>query len=201
MDSQQFLEAEMRLWRDWQSSDKAVAGPAAAQMAEMLEQAKRFPDAAVCYRQLGQEFADVVCHDSKTGKQLVAALPPSGEILQIMKPEVWPSGRVEVKEQPSSQGMGNWQPPTNPSYMPCVSESGPFFSGMSAGRFDIDGAICGYDRLGHECWKIASYAGNFNSAFAIQGHLLLVQTGFMIVAVDLSKPAVADDPEPVGSRT
>ena len=104
MDSQQYLEAELLLWRDRQSSDPAVAGPAVAQMAEMLERAKRFHGAAACYRRLGREFADVVCRDGKTGKQLVAALPPGGEIHQLLKAEtVWPAGYVEVRKQRSAR--------------------------------------------------------------------------------------------------
>ena len=72
-------------------------------MAEMLTRAKRFREAAACYRRLGGEFADVVCRNGKTGKQLVAALPAGGKIHQLLNVEtVWPSGEVEVEEQSSS---------------------------------------------------------------------------------------------------
>ena len=54
-----WLEAEMLLWRDWQSPSAAVAGPAVAQLAEILEQAGSLEGAAVCCRQLQGQFADV----------------------------------------------------------------------------------------------------------------------------------------------
>ena len=68
-----------------------------------LTRAKRYRDAAACYRRLGGEFADVVCRNGQTERQLVAALPASGEVHQLLHVEpVWPSGRVEVREQSSS---------------------------------------------------------------------------------------------------
>ena len=68
------LEAEMLLWQDRQSADRAVAGAAVAQLAELLQQVGQYEGAAACYQELQRQFADVVCRDGKTGKQLVAAL-------------------------------------------------------------------------------------------------------------------------------
>ena len=102
IESEQYLEAELLLWRDWQSLDPAVAGPAVAQMAKMLTRAKRFHAAAACYQRLGREFADVVCGEGKTGKQMIATLPRQGKIQQVLNADtVWPSGEVNVDKQPS----------------------------------------------------------------------------------------------------
>ena len=204
IDSQQFLEAEVLLWRDWQSSATAVAGPAVAEMAEMLVRAKRFHGAAVCYRRLGRDFADVICRDGKTGKQLAAALPPSGEIDRLLKAETaWPVGFVEVKRKPFCEVMNVEQR----ADLSCISKSGPFFSGMSIGVLGADRTIRGYDRLGQESWKLTplrdaeSIYGSV--PFAIQGHLLLFQEGTTTFAIDPAKLGGGDQRQcalmPVGA--
>ena len=190
--------------RDWQSADAAVAGPAVAQMAEIMGQSKRFHEAAVCYQRLGRDFADMVCRDGKTGRQLVAALPPGGDIQQLMNVEtVWPSGRVEVASKPLSGAINSEQC----ADLACLSESGPFFSGMP---IDLlwDDTVRGYDHLGQEAWR-ATLRGdndlygnggsddvlNFNNrhnVFAVEGPLLFVQAGLKLVAVDPAKSGVVN---------
>ena len=62
------LEVEMLLWPDRQSSDRAVAGSAVAQLAELFAETGHHESAAACFRELRGQFSDVVCRDGKTGK-------------------------------------------------------------------------------------------------------------------------------------
>ena len=95
------LEAEMLLWRDRQSPSAAVAGGAVAQLEQLLEQAGNLEGAAVCCRQLQGQFANVVCRDGKTGRQLYAAANATlGRRLRGEAP--WPIGEVEVKKGPAN---------------------------------------------------------------------------------------------------
>ena len=90
------MEAEMLLWPDCQSADRAVAGAAVAQLAELLRQVGQPAGAAACYRRLQRQFADVVCRDGKTGKELVAALKPDEPPARLLAaPAAWPRGLVE----------------------------------------------------------------------------------------------------------
>ena len=130
-----WLEAEMLLWRDRQSPAAAVAGPAVAQLAQFLEQAGSLEGAAVCCRQLQGQFADVVCREGKTGRQLYAAAAASATLGRQLRSEAaWPIGEVEVKEvkKAPSQRMFN-------AYgrfaIGCDGDRGPFFA-QTAIRYD-----------------------------------------------------------------
>ena len=195
------IEAEMLLWPEWQSSDPAVAGPAVAQMAELLEQAKDFPGTAACYQRLEREFADVVCRDGKTGKQLRAARSADSEVYRLLNADsAWPSGQVQITKRSVSTGVKSWQQLTK-FELPRLSESGPFFSGLSISRYLNDQTIRGYDQFGRESWRISPlpgrHTGNFmefrNTAAAIQGHLLLVKWNSAICGLDPTKVAGADE--------
>ena len=84
IDDNHLLEAETLLQRDVASSHAAVAAPATAQLAELLTKAGRTTDAAVCYRRLSDEFADVVCRDGKTGQELLSALPDTDPVKRAL---------------------------------------------------------------------------------------------------------------------
>ena len=91
--------------------------------------------------------------------------------------------------------MRTWQT-TN---VPCVSEAGPFFSGMSIGRSLQDRTIHGYDQFGREIWRMHPlHELQDFSAIAIQGHLLVLQAGSTIAAVDSTK--LADNIAPLWVR-
>ncbi len=184
------LEAELLLWRDQQSPDSAVAGPAVAELARLLEQAKRFEGAATCYRQLRTQFADVVCRDGKTGKQLAEALPPAGPIARLFKAEpAWPTGEVETKKSfinNAREGFGRF-------LVEYQGDPGPFYSGMTL-RFDqTRTALLGYDGYGIKRVEvplsdggqrnIIGYNPNMTNAYAL-GHLLVLPISSTILGLD-----------------
>ena len=160
-----YLEAELLLWRDRESSDPAVAGSAVAQLAEMFQQAERYEGAAACCRQLQRQFADVVCRDGKTGKQLVAALPQAGPVAALLKPDAaWPLGNVEVGKAALHRG----QPMNfyNHYAVQYRNDPAPFFSGATLQFDQSQQAIVGYDGFGKQ--RLDCVAGRKGPA--VHGH-------------------------------
>jgi outer membrane protein assembly factor BamB/tetratricopeptide (TPR) repeat protein len=190
-DADRLLEAELLLWTDQQSADPALAGPAIAEMAEMLGKAGRDEDAAVCYRRLGRQLADVVCWEGKTGKQLVESLPQDSRIGQLLGGgQSWPSGEVEIKNPPLKTAR---QPSYGRSALKLDGSPEPFFSNATIQVDQNRRAILGLDGWGNERWQIsladASPQPNVLPSRsipqgAVHGHLLLISTGGKLLAVD-----------------
>jgi len=196
-DAGKLLQAEMMLWYDRKSPDRAIAAAATAELAGLLRESKRPEDAARCYRRLDEAFADVVCLDGKTGKELVEALPEDSDVAQALRRDLrWPVGKVDV---------GPLQPLTSsrPGRYPVVleGEPGPFFAETTI-RFDNSTrnsqgrtvpTICGWNSLGTEQWRTPLVDAGSTPTLRYDlkrlharacGHLLLVSTGYSIVAVD-----------------
>ena len=78
----------------------------------LLLSASRPDEAAVYYHRLATEWANVVCLGGKTGKQLVADLPPdSPGARALAESEPWPSGQVKREASgPQLRGI-NYQRP------------------------------------------------------------------------------------------
>jgi len=191
-ESDRLLEAELVLWNDQQSADPAVAGPAVAELGEMLRKAKRDADAALCYRRLAKEFAAVICAEGKTGKQLVDALgedSPAGRWLGAAAE--WPVGRVDAETQREQSGR---QPIYNRFALRLDGNVGPFFSDAMV-QFDQNRrCILAYDGWGAERWQLPlaeTSLQNFyyNRAMPpqgyVHGHLLLISMGFRLLAIDM----------------
>ena len=65
-------------------------------MAALLMSASRPEEAAVYYRRLATEWADVPCLGGKTGKQIIADLPAdSPETRALAESSAWPVGQVK----------------------------------------------------------------------------------------------------------
>ena len=100
--SGQSLEAELLLWRDWQSPDAAVAGPAVAQMAEMLEQGNisrggrllsaARPGVCRCGLPRRQDRKGIACGLCR---------PAAGVSNSLNMETVWPVGQVEFEKKSS----------------------------------------------------------------------------------------------------
>ncbi len=192
-----WLEAELLLWRDRQSPSPAVAGRAVAQLAQILEQAgslagapvERLEGAAVCCRQLQSQFADVVCRDGKTGKQLYAAAAASASLGRHLRDEApWPIGEVEVKKLPRQimrpEDFGRFS-------IGCDGDRGPFFA-QTVVRFNQNQRrVEGADAYGRDQWRVQlSDDGNIfgynnnTTTTHILGHLMVIPIGQRLVAID-----------------
>jgi outer membrane protein assembly factor BamB len=189
------LEVEMLLWQDRQSADRAVAGRAVAQLAELLQQVGQHAAAAACYRQLQRQFADVACRDGKTGKQLAAALKPDelpGRLLA--PPAAWPQGLVESSLAAPPNQRNDFYGRCSVQY---EGDPGPFFSDTMV-RFDQNRAptltfFDGFGRelphgqlaLGERGGGIAGYNNNMTNAY-VQGHLMVLPLGTKLFGLDPS---------------
>ena len=174
------LEAEMLLWQDRQSPDLAVAGPAVAQLAELLEQAGHHEGAAACYQQLQGQFAAVVCRDGKTGKRAGRGPAPGRD------------ARPSRSSPPRPGRRARWKPPSRPAFhrndngYGCVlvvqyqGDPGPFYSGADASlRSAARVRPPVYDRFGRVHWQVpltengeqvnVNFNGNVSNAY-VQGH-------------------------------
>jgi outer membrane protein assembly factor BamB/tetratricopeptide (TPR) repeat protein len=187
-DSGRWLEAELVLWQQQQSSDRAVVGAAVAELAELLRRAKRPEDAALCYRRLHREFADVACLDGKTGKQLLNALPADGPVAEVLRQDdSWPVGKVEKRELSNTPQTANYPRFT----MPYRGSLAPFFS-ETVIRLDQSRRVASsHDGLGKKQWELSlvqagrSLPFNYTLTHArVCGHLLLLSLGNRIMAVD-----------------
>lgn len=185
------LQAELLLWREYLSPDPTRAGQAAVSLAELLRGANRFHEAAVYYRELGEQWADVVCRPGKTGRQLAAEAAED----PLMKAHLstaneWPVGRVEVEEESPKR-------PRTPSYgrfaLPYESTAGPFFHDTTIEYDQNTRSVFGRDGYGNRQWEVSlaeqgqgnSMPFNRNLTFAKgQGHLLMLSMDYQLLAID-----------------
>ncbi len=187
------LEREQLLMRLEKSSEPARAAAAVARLATLYQSAGRHRDSAIYYRKLKEDFAKVDCLDGKTGAELVAQLPADDKIRRAMElADSWPAGAVKEAERRN-------RPPTrNQGYqqywnVEMRGESEPFFAGRSL-QFDQSmSQLVGRDEFGREMFRLLLnetaqfrnyfYGANTNYAVA-DGHLLVVNTGFQVLAIN-----------------
>lgn len=171
---------------------KSDVAAAVAELADMLHEAGRWEDAAACYVRLESEFADVVCREGKTGKQLCSALAADDPTRRAMEPKSpWPVGNVEVTTSVPERS------PT-PSYLTAPIEfhgsPAPFLSDFEIELTPNPPALVGRDGWGDAQWQLslaelAHQQGFFMNRNLIRaaayGHLLLLRTGNTVTGVDL----------------
>jgi len=202
------LEAELLLWRQQQSPDPAQAAAALAELAQLLCNAGREEDAAVCYQRLGKEFADVVCRDGKTGRQLVEALPAESSLRRSPQAAaVWPRASVEVSvESPARRARmfsyGRFA-------MEYEGTPAPFFRDLTI-QFDQNRRLLmAQDNLGRQRWQVSLvdsndqgfYGFNRNLMHAhVRGHLLLLVMRDKILALDTLTTSPSASPRVLWSQ-
>jgi len=190
--SGRLLDAEVLLWRKARSADPPDIAAATASVVDLLRQSGRNEEAALGYRWLGRQFADVVCRDGKNGAQWLGSLAPDDPVRRRLDRDgAWPAGKVEVEV-----GAGTAK---NTGYRRLALElelrgsPGPFLSDLSI-QFSADRrTIIGTDGLGQERWQVSLAEDAQQKAFAYNtqltdakacGHLLVLAMGLKIVAID-----------------
>ena len=186
-ESGQLLSAELLLAREQCSDDPKVVGSAVAQLAEMLQRAGRSADAANCYERLRAEFADVVCREGETGRELIEAIPPNDPIRDSIRPQSsWPLGEVQITKGDPVMAV---------SRAPLLfhGDRGPFYSGMTVDLRQNPPQLVGCDDLGAERWHLSLAElleqGDFSfgqglSRVSVFGHLLFLSGVQKIAAID-----------------
>lgn len=195
--SGRLLEAEFLLLGQLRASDRQRAGAALAELAEMLREADRHHDAALCYARLQDQFGDVPCLNGKTGHEIVAALPTADPIRRRLQAPTWPTARVEV----TRMGRAVSSSPSRlfPSSLEYVGSRGPFFEDVTVEvRHQPAALLVARDGLGSPLWEMAmsDMVGQDEFSFsrsmmrvATQGHLMLVSMADKLLALDTLAPS------------
>jgi tetratricopeptide (TPR) repeat protein len=191
------LEAELILDDLANANDKTTAARASAQLSKLLTQLNRF-DAAVRYLQkLETEYADVVCMDGKTGKEIAEIAKQRDDMkANFNRPYNWPSGIVEHSD------TGD-QLPRSPSYYRryAVSLRESLGSLPAGTKITLDQQrqnLIFHNSLGETMHQISIrrpdnrsvYTGNYHLTHAkARGHLVVAFFGYQLIAIDLLKAA------------
>jgi len=199
------LEAELDLWKAQSSEDRDEAAWATAELAAVFAEAKRPGGAAWCYRRLGREFADVVCRDGKTGREIFEKAASEGPVAAALRPEPdWPAGKVLVEAgQPSQRShSSHGQYP-----LPIREGAEPFFGDVSVELDQNRRVLRKLDGYGREEWELGLQQSVGRRSISFHptlshgracGHLLLVVVGHQnhqLVAVDTLGDAEEGEPK------
>lgn len=187
------LERQLLLSQLEESGDPALRRFATAELADLLKAASRPEEAAIYYRRLSTEFANQICVDGKTGKQLVEELgADSAETHEMNSSFHWPAGAV--KHDGSRNAQMPYQSPFPISWQ---GDRGPFFQTTTI-LYDLQQQIVGRDGMGREKFRIPlTEAGQnrfigyqpMSPAFvAAKGHLLFANLGSQLIALDTLRP-------------
>ncbi|MFZ5829061.1 MAG: PQQ-binding-like beta-propeller repeat protein [Planctomycetota bacterium] len=184
------LEAELLLWRDANSSDPVVAGPAVARIAAIVRKSGRLADAAWCYGQLEGRLADVPCEGQKTGREVLAEWPVESVARRAAEPQPWPQGLAEI----STEHVNRIRESTYGRALVGTRQGlGPFFRGHTLLYDQNQRALFARSPFGEDRWHLS--LGNqtpqmmvvYNRAAAeatAAGHLLVASLGDRLLAID-----------------
>jgi len=182
------IEAEQLLLRMARSSDAPRERTATARLAALMELVGRNDEAAALYRRIAGQWNAEVCLDGKTGAQLIAALPEKSEVRKLLAPsQAWPIGQVQKSDQ-------RGQPTSNTLCFPVnlAGDLEPFYSRASVKLEYQQQSLVGKDGFGRDLWRVPVNEPNQARSFVnpqashgrVSGHLLLVSTGFEVLAID-----------------
>jgi outer membrane protein assembly factor BamB len=192
-----------------QSSDKAAVRWATAQKARLLAEAGQARDAAVAYRRLASEFADQLCLADKTGQQLLSDLPADSPVRRHLgaATTAWPAGEVTTETLAGAPTNRSLQSVPLQGAAPWTRKTSLYFNSTAS-------KLLARDSLGQRLWELqlesptVGLQRTVSRAVAV-GHLLIVQTGDEVLALDVLRPeaptilwrrALADGPLGRGSQ-
>ncbi len=206
-EEERLLELELLLERQADSNASQSAGEALAKLAEILSNADRYRDAAICYNRLAQEFGDVVCLDGKTGEELWRGVSADDPVFARLDPKSpWPLGKVELKESIP-------KPTSVTSYGNMVVDyrggRGPFFDDTSIELHQTPLQLVARDGLGDVRWRLPMDTitprehlayGRAVMHIDVLGHLLLLSMGSKILAIDTLDVSQGGTPNVIWSQ-
>ena len=192
LDREQTLLRENHLLHLAGSSDRATAGKATALLAQMLTAAQRPEAASVLYSRLNGQFADQVCLEGKTGRQIFNELPVNLEVSRIIRRDtLWPTGRVDVTR--TNDRLTNYQR----NYLLEIDDSPAQLMGnlrLEAEQTGTNHRIVARDGYGTPRWRvqlpsIGSSPRPFYGAMLrarMAGHLAVIHRGDQFFGIDTS---------------
>ena len=206
--SGRLLEAEMVLWRQQASADRAEAAAAVLALAELLARHDRLDDAAACYRLLGRQYAEVVCRDGRTGGEVLTSMAEQEPLYDLLGPRTgWPTGRVDVETNSTrrlsaADAYGRFP-------LELRGNRDPFLTETTL-RFDHNRRnLMARDGLGVRRWEMSLVERADHSSLAYRpaqsharacGHLLVVSVGEKLMALDTLNVGEQGEPQLRWSR-
>ena len=188
------LKVEQLLRRVLQSDDESQRGrrsraEAVARMAQLLRAADRPGDAALYYAHAADQFADTVCLEGKTGRELIDALEADDPVRKRLdQSRVWPTGKVEVTKTKESTSSTSRYP------IRLVGEGGPLDAETTFLYDSRYREVLGHDPAGRVRWKVRpsssqpSWDMNWimsgRSSGRLHGQLLILHTGGSVCAIN-----------------
>ena len=104
-DTGRFLEAEWLLQTVFEQADPVQQRLAAVALAQLYRKAGRHEAAAGVYRLLGGPWAELICAEGKTGRQLLEALPPEDPVRKLLAAQnPWPTDPPKVETLSGNRG-------------------------------------------------------------------------------------------------
>ncbi len=194
------LEAELLMAAAVDSTDRKAQAALLADMAALNFRAGRTSDAAACFRELQQHFADVPCHAGMTAGQWLAAFPDgdarSRDALRReveQKAPAWPVGEVEAGKPDMNANQRQFD--RGPRFdMLFGGPSGPFFNDCTVSFEGGQQEVGLRDGMGHLQKRMQLVENNgrmfgvfYNPSSTLArscGHLLVISAGTKICALD-----------------
>lgn len=176
------IEAEQLLSKLCRNSNPRTAGRALAVMIRELIRAEQGAECGSLLDRLAKDFADVVCLDNQTGKQLADNWRGAAES-RVPFAEDWPTGRIEVSRENV--------PTRNPSYSYDIGidgDPGPFFQNSQFKTFQDSMRAMGQNGWGEPQWSIPlSELGPISNISTyraqVRNHVVLMTMGAQVCAI------------------
>ena len=177
------VDAEQLLAQLRQSPQPQIAGRALATMIREMIKIGHAEDCVVLLTDLVQNYADIVCLDNKTGRQLADGWKVQVEG-RVRSARDWPTGKVETERKTLE--------PKNIPWMFDVfldGDRGPYFQHASFKSKQDLMQVVGQNGWGQPTWAIPiSELGpniNYNACRAqIRNHLVFLMTGLRVVVLN-----------------
>lgn len=176
------IEAEQLLSKLSRHSSPKISGRALAVMIRELVKLEQGAECTALLDRLAKDFAEVVCLDNLTGKQLAEKWRGAAET-RVPFAEDWPTGRIEASRESV--------PTRNPSYSYDIGiegDPGPFFRHSQFKNVQESQRAMGQNGWGEPQWSIPlSELGpisNISTCRAqVRNHVVLMTTGAQVVAL------------------
>jgi outer membrane protein assembly factor BamB/tetratricopeptide (TPR) repeat protein len=182
------LERERLLIGLTQDGDAMHQRSGVTRLARLMSDNQRDADAAHFYRRLSNEWADEICLDGKTGRELVEGLKEDDPVRQELKPpKPWPTGRVEKVRDRNLRPVFRYYP------VELEGDPGPFFRDLQVEFEQGRQEFIAHDRTGRLRWNVSLMEEGKRAAFGVNvyvlravahGHLLIVSLGDRLAAID-----------------
>jgi outer membrane protein assembly factor BamB len=181
------LELEFQLRQLRRSPDRETAAFSTARLALLLVHSQHSHELNELLEELDDQWADVVCLDGKTGRELVEGWRTDEQIAPLLSPEaMWPDRHLSAKRKVRRRSVQMSWP---------VNFVGPRGRGFQNWSLQLDNSrknLIARDGNGTLMWKFAvresgrnnvdvNNSGNYARA---HGHLLLVVLGRRFVVLD-----------------